>query len=277
MKKRNPLLLGIRDRLLKKNKNYLAIFVGPTGSSKSLSAITLALGIDPTFTADNIVFSAREFMQLLNSGKLKKGSVVIWDEAGVGISRRNWYEMSNKLINYVLQTFRTKNIAVLFTTPALCYIDTNTVKLFQALVEMLYINTAKQQAVSKYFNVVYKNRGDKTLFVYPKRRNKEGRIVTKKRLGFARPPLAIERAYDIKRDAFTSGLNKEVEKAMVKVELKEAQEPKETAPEILKIVLEDPTVYLNKVGKISLEFLMAQHNVGRGIAGKVKAMADRQI
>jgi len=46
--------------------------------------------LDPNFSADRIVFNGQELMNLINSDKLKKGSVVIFEEAGIGMSSKNW-------------------------------------------------------------------------------------------------------------------------------------------------------------------------------------------
>ena len=76
---------------LKRNQSILALWVGETGSGKSLSAISTAIRIDPTFNVDRIVFDTKSFLHLINSG-LPKGSVVIYDDAGIGISNKDWFK-----------------------------------------------------------------------------------------------------------------------------------------------------------------------------------------
>jgi len=132
------------------NKNLLIIICGPTGSGKSFTAMTLAKIIDHDFNVkERVVFTVEQFMELLNSGKLKRGSVVIWDEAGVGIPAREWYTISNKAINYVLQTFRHMNLCVIFTTPSFDYIDKQTRLLFHVYIETVKIDTHNNRVVCK--------------------------------------------------------------------------------------------------------------------------------
>jgi len=78
-------LSAIQTRLLKLNKNFLACCVGPPGSGKSFAMMRIAEILDPEFNIDRVVFSSEQFRQLLNSGTLKPGSFIVWDEAGVGV------------------------------------------------------------------------------------------------------------------------------------------------------------------------------------------------
>lgn len=126
------------------------IICGATGSGKSFSAITIAKMIDSTFNVkERVVFTVEQFMELLGSGKLKRGNVIVWDEAGVGIPAREWYTISNKAINYVLQTFRYMNLGVIFTTPSFDYIDKQTRLLFHVYIETVKIDTHENRVICK--------------------------------------------------------------------------------------------------------------------------------
>jgi len=109
------------DRLVEQNRNFLVVFVGETGTGKSYSAIAMAEMIDPDFTIEKVVYEPKDFLNLLD--KCGRGEVIVFDEAGVGIPAREWQSIQNKLMGYVLQTFRYKNIGVFFTTPSLAFID----------------------------------------------------------------------------------------------------------------------------------------------------------
>ncbi len=108
-------------RLWGENKNFIVIFVGETGSGKSYSALALAEMIDPNFDISKVVYTPEEFFEVLD--RVGKGEVVIFDEAGVGVPAREWQTIQNRLMSYVLQVFRYKNIGVIFTTPSSDFID----------------------------------------------------------------------------------------------------------------------------------------------------------
>ncbi|MHB8544870.1 MAG: P-loop NTPase family protein [Leptospirales bacterium] len=115
------LLQWIRNRI-KKNRNLIALFVGDTGSGKSYSAIRLAERVDPTFSADRIVFTVKDLLALVNSG-LPKGAVIVFDDAGLGINARLWQEMSARIFGMLTQGFRYKHILIFITVPDESFIE----------------------------------------------------------------------------------------------------------------------------------------------------------
>ena len=106
---------------IKQNKNFLGFISGPTGSGKSWSSISIAEQLDPTFTDERIVFSGIELMKLINSDKLKKGSVIVFEEAGIGMSNKNWQSTINKMLNFLIQTFRHRNFVLIFKIFGKCF------------------------------------------------------------------------------------------------------------------------------------------------------------
>ena len=121
------LLQWIRNRI-KKNRNLIALFIGDTGSGKSMSAIRLAERVDPNFSVDRIVFTVQDFLALVNSG-LPPGSVIVFDDAGLGINARLWQEMSARVFGMLTQGFRYKQILTFITVPDETFIERQSRKL----------------------------------------------------------------------------------------------------------------------------------------------------
>lgn len=107
---------------------------GQTGSGKSWSNLAICEAIDPTFNINRVVFRGKELMDLINSGKLpdRRGNTFLFDEAGIDMSARSWQSVTNKMLNFLLQTFRHKCFILLFTTPYEDFVDSATRKLFHA-------------------------------------------------------------------------------------------------------------------------------------------------
>ena len=197
-----------RYRINRLNKNLLIIICGATGTGKSFSAMTIAKLIDPTFNVkDRIVFTIEQFMELLGSRKLKRGNVVVWDEAGVGIPAREWYSISNKAINYVLQTFRHLNLCVIFTTPSFAYIDKQTRLLFHVYIEALKIDTHKNRVICKVmenqFNPAIGKEYRKYFFV---------KGIKKERINIGRPTQDMIADYEDLKLRFSNKLREDVSK-----------------------------------------------------------------
>ena len=102
-------LLQWFNHRIQKNRNVIALFIGDTGSGKSLSSIRLAERVDPSFNVDRIVFTVQEFVSLVNSG-LSPGSVIIFDDAGLGINARLWQDMNARVFGMLTQGFRYKQL-----------------------------------------------------------------------------------------------------------------------------------------------------------------------
>lgn len=211
------------NQRIKKNKNFMCCITGPTGSGKTYSALSFAEKWDDNFTANNIVFTPQEFIDLLNSNTLKKGSVIIADEFGVSMNSRNWQSVSNQVINYVLQTFRSKNYIVLFTSPDFSFIDTAARKLFHCHMMtqginhkqkfcsikpyMLQINQRNGDIYYKYLRLIIKGIGEKKL----------------SEIEVQLPSKQLIKEYESKKENFVDNLNNEI---LAKLNEKENKEEK---------------------------------------------------
>jgi predicted Zn-ribbon and HTH transcriptional regulator len=189
----NPIVESIRTRILKRNKNWLGIVVGDTGSGKSFSAIRLAQAIDPGFTIDRVVFNPNDFIALIRSD-LPRGSAIVFDEAGVGMPSREWYSIQNKVLGYVLQTFRYKNYAVIFTVPSIDFVDVQARKLFHAYIETCGINYSIKAVKLKYKIPRYNNHMNKWFWIYPRIKGK--RFET---LWLGKPDKSFIKLYELKK------------------------------------------------------------------------------
>jgi predicted Zn finger-like uncharacterized protein len=121
------LLQWIRNRI-KKNRNLIALFIGDTGSGKSMSSIRLAERVDPNFSVERIVFTVKDFLELVNSN-LPTGSVIVFDDAGLGINARLWQETSARIFGMLTQGFRYKQILTFITVPDETFIERQSRKL----------------------------------------------------------------------------------------------------------------------------------------------------
>jgi len=204
-------------RRIKNNKNFLATITGPTGSGKSWSALSMAELIDPNFSVNNVIFKGRELMKLINEGELKAGSVIIWDEAGIDLSNRNWQSVTNKMLNALLQTFRHRNFILFFTVPYHDFIDSSSKKLFHADFETQKINKGEQKVIIKPKLLQYNSNLSKWYRKYLKVSLK-GSIVKIRRWKVPKPSDELIKEYEIKRKMFTKNLNKDIDKQLLKLE-----------------------------------------------------------
>lgn len=207
-------------RRIQNNKNFLCTITGPTGSGKSWSALSIAEMLDPEFNVERVIFKARELMKLINSGKLKAGSVILWDEAGIDLSNRNWQSVTNKMLNALLQTFRHRNFILLFTVTFQDFVDASTRKLFHADFETQRINKVEEVVIIKPKLLQYNPAMGKWYRKYLKVVN-EGSTIKIKRWAVPKPSDTIIHAYEEKKNQFTKNLNLDIDKQLSKLEEKD--------------------------------------------------------
>lgn len=218
--KKEPIVISyIKDRIHNKNKNFVMIFVGPTGSGKSYSALRLAEMLDPSFDISRVCFKAKDFMDVVNglteSGEEVSGKVILWDEFGVEHNAREFMTISNRVINYFFQTSRHLNLIVLMSVPLLSFIDSATRKLCHSVAEMQGINTQKKTASVKVKMIQTNVLTGKE---YPKylRYKKNGKSYKCSKLKFKLPSPKILNEYEKKKKDFTSQLNKDIMEKLLK-------------------------------------------------------------
>jgi ABC-type oligopeptide transport system ATPase subunit len=207
-------------RRIKNNKNFLVTITGPTGSGKSWTGLSIAELLDPTFNIDRVIFKGKELMRLINTGNLKPGSVILWDEAGIDLSNRNWQSVTNKMLNALLQTFRSRNFILIFTVPFSDFVDASSRKLFHADFETQRINKALQEVVIKPKLLQYNPNLKKWYRKYLKV-SSNGKMIKIKRWAVPKPSDELIKVYEAKKVLFANDLNKDIGKQLEKLEGKE--------------------------------------------------------
>jgi len=212
-------------RMTVRNQNWIAVVVGATGSGKTYGALEtsddmMGRKLDP-YT--HIVFSIEEFMTNLNANKFKKGQIVVFEEAGVNISSKNWQSKANKNINFVLQTCRHRNFGIVFTLPMFAFLDSSTRALIHTAFVTDEIDYMRGLAYLRVFDIkVDALRGTDPYMIYPKFRiNHE--VITMKRIACKMPRQELVDVYEERKQQFTNKLNKDIE-MQLKAESRQTEE-----------------------------------------------------
>jgi hypothetical protein len=211
-------------RTMRNNNNNLISIIGKTGSGKTwagLSICELMSEMDGVpFSIDHVVFTLRELMDLINSGKLKRGSKVVFDEPQISISAREFQSEANKVFNYLLSTFRHRNLSLFFCTPFETLLDKNTRKLFHGRFETMSVNRKDKTCRLKPRYVEYsdfkKDPYRKQLIVLSKDKNGNNRSDKLFFWDVPKPSKELIDEYEKKKMEFTNNLNKNISERLKK-------------------------------------------------------------
>lgn len=279
---KHPVLDMIKQRIMT-NKNYMILIQGETGCGKSYVALRLGEIIDKNFSIDNVVFTPQAFSALFD-GKLKPGSVVIFDEAGVGMSSKEWATRSNKLISNITQTFRTNRHVVIFTLPSGRYLDSSIRNIFHALIEPLGVEAGTTKNAFKLLKIEQNYRQGKTYYPYYRFKDKRtGRFFKYAIIRIGKPTDKLCEQYEKKRDAYLSTLNVDLrnwttygKKTKFGEEAKkEKEEPKITDDEYIEMGLRDRHELTDNRDRLNTHLIMLKYKVGERKAALLKVGIER--
>jgi len=216
--KNNSWVRWMIGRTMRQNKNNLISVVGKTGSGKTWSAISICEIMSKMdgvpFTIEHVVFSLRELMDLINSGKLKRGSKIVFDEPQISISARDFQSQANKVFNYLVTTFRHRNLTLFFCTPFETLLDKSTRKLFHARFETMSVNKNNETCRLKPRFIEYSDYKEKIyrkqLIIQYTDKYSKGKHKKLFYWDVPKPSEELIKSYEKKKLEFTNNLNKNI-------------------------------------------------------------------
>ena len=265
----------LESRLIKHNKNVLSAELGPTGSGKSyrdLRKVELwyEYYFKEKFPTENICFGIASVIDRLSKGNLRRGEVLIVEEAGVNLGSRDWQSKFSKMFNYILQSFRSMNIALFLNLPYLSMLDSQARHLLHYYAESVGIDYKTGINKCKPFFIQVAQGTGKIYRHYPMVRL-NGRNIKVKRFNYSMPSKYLIDAYEAKKEKYLKGLMKEFSD---KVNGKE----KENRPSDLAFKCYDKASKEQKTHtKIGIEMGISQTHVSRLIKGVEKWLKPHEI
>jgi len=215
-------------------KNALIIIPGQTGSGKSLTGIQIKIAIylymhgkKPTneYIIKHIYFQAKKFMEgmkkvsdLLVKKKQIKTEVHLWDEAGAEAGHKEFMTTRNKILGWLIQTFRNLRQIVIFTLPSISFLDATIRKMLHYYLECIAIDKKNKMCIVKPLILQYNVRMDKLYyhnFTYP---GSDGYLIEVDMMGVPKISDELEKMYEEVKNVFTGDLNEEILTKLTQIE-----------------------------------------------------------
>lgn len=111
----------IKNKIHKKDQDYVCVVDGNEGSGKSVFAMQIAKWIDPTLCIERVCMNGEEFKEAIN--KAKQHEAIIFDEAFTGLSSRSSLSAINKVLVSKVMQMRQKNLFVVVVLPSIFMVD----------------------------------------------------------------------------------------------------------------------------------------------------------
>jgi len=206
----------VYNRIIKKNRNFVCIFNGDTGSGKSYASLKFALNLSKMFNTrfdirENIAFNFDDLIQNIYSNtERSKGYVYIFEEPGAigsGGSSMEWQSKGNRALNTFLQTMRCKNQILIFNCPSFFDISSQARKRMHFQFESLHINPAKKRSYWKplqlYSKMNKKKQKDQIYYNYIKYINQDSIKKKFRKKAFLLPEPDIIKEYEQYKQEYT--------------------------------------------------------------------------
>jgi len=216
----------LHNRLIRRNKNVLTAELGPTGSGKSYRDLRKAelwykYHFKKKFPPENICFGTLQVMRRLNSKELKRGEILIFEEAGANLGSLDFQLRVSKIFTYVLQSFRSMNIGIFFNLPYLSMLNKQARMLLHCSFESAGIDfDNKINSCKPLFHQVNQITGK----IYRKylRIKVDGRTRAVKRFNFSMPSKELIKVYEKKKAQYLADVTEEYTNEMENIEFNKA-------------------------------------------------------
>lgn len=200
----------LNRRLLVQNKNILGANLGPTGSGKSYRDLRLAeiwyeKYLKRTFPPENICFGTLQTLKRLKSGEIGKGDLLIYEEAGANMGNLDFQNRTSKMFSYVLQSFRSMNVGILFNLPYLSMLNKSArMLLHYSMISQGIDPVLKKNHCKLFFHQVNQSTGK--IYTKHPRVSINGKVVCIDNMSFGMPSEALVKEYERRKAEYLSNM-----------------------------------------------------------------------
>lgn len=212
----------LENRLLRNKKNVLGAELGATGSGKSYRdlrkfEIWYRDYLKREIPKENICFGVADILRRLNSGQLKPGDILIFEEAGANLGALDFQSKISKLFTYVLQSFRSKRIGIFFNLPYLSMLNKQARLLLHYSSESVGVDPSNKTNKAKlFFHQV--NQGTGKIYKKFPRAKVGGQIVSIERVSYGMPSKELAEYYEKKKEEYLNASMQKYEKVIEEIE-----------------------------------------------------------
>jgi len=230
--------------------SWLGVSVGRHRAGKSIGTISASTVLDKTFIdffEKRVVYYPKDFLRAMRDIRRREiiGGVVVWDEAGVGLPARDWYDVSNKAVNYALQVAGYLRPIIFFVTQDFTYIDSQARKLIQHFWE--FSRSTTNFSFVKPYLLKHNRKTGEIQFIYPRIvlrwGNEYGPKYILTRIRLYRPPQELIERYVIHSEPWKDKIMKKAEEKAKEFEEGDLEKKEWTVSQIIDYLVKNWRAY----------------------------------
>lgn len=271
-----------------KKFSFLATITGRHRVGKSVGGVAFGDLLDPTFEPNmekRVVYTPEDFsaavQDLADKGII--GGTIVWDEANLGLSSRDWYTQANKHINFTVQAFGFMRPIIFFVTQDVTFIDSQPRKLFHCFMEVSRSNN--KYCDIRPFQVSINKRSSTMYYSYPrmtKGRHGKGQVIKLKPIRLMKPSDDLMIRYEkhsIKRKRQLMQENDDMIRHIKNNAIKEKTRERMTDEEMIDYCIAERNnpVFLNQKGEFETNTIHQELGITESKAKYIKSKADYKM
>lgn len=142
--------LDYLDNLIfRQNSNFICFVTGLPGLGKSVSTISVCSQFakrhgQPFSIKGNVASSIHDLVKKVadleaeyTRGGIIRGRPLIYDDAGISMDSRHWFEKAHKMLNDMIEVFRYLGVPLFITTPSQFRVDSKMRDLAHAVIKVV--------------------------------------------------------------------------------------------------------------------------------------------
>jgi len=176
------------------------------------------------FPVENICFGVLQVMELISSGTLKKGDIIKFEEAGANLGNLDFQNKISKMFTYVLQSFRSMNIAIFFNLPYFSMLNKSARMLMHYKSESAGVDYKKKINRCKFF-LHQVNQSSGKIYAKSPKIKYGGKIRKIKKFAYKIPSKYLIDAYEDKKAAYLKESTMDYTQQMRQIKEKEGYDP----------------------------------------------------
>lgn len=256
-------------------KNVNMVYTGAPRMGKSITMESFVYAYSKRtkrkYSISGVVWDIEPFVQIYNDAN--DGDAVRFDEAGVGISNRDWYEKKNKKLLVILQTMGFKHLLFCVTSPSFSYIDSAARKLFHHHIDV--IARKKDFVVIKWRKLSYNSQTGKIYYKRPIVYDKNGTPYMLNTLKLYAPPKTVIEEYKKASEQWKRDMGEEISRIMKEDNGQDVDE-EATAKKVLEMKSYFIKTRANKP-YVAVESIENHFKVSNRSARRIKSLVEQKL